>query len=355
MKKARLCDLGLISALESQTIYHAVSKAFKKDSHPTLILMRPKTPYVCIGYHQELSKEVDLEFCRINEIPVFRREIGGGAVLLDKNQLFFHLICSKDEISGDIEKRFRKFTRPAIETYRAFGIEAEFKPINDIQVRGRKIGGIGGKIGKSQIFASSMMFDFNHKMMSQVLKVPSEKMRDKVFQSLEEYITTMNRELGFKPDLREVKERLVENFEKTFHFEFEALNLSDEEREIVKILNERFSSEQFLNRKKFKRKDSKAVKISGGVYVREATYKARGGLIRATLRLRENLIEDLLLSGDFFVYPKNGLRKLEKALVGAELERKEILERIEAFFEEEIEILGVSRKDFLKVLMLTKA
>ncbi|MFQ5892623.1 MAG: biotin/lipoate A/B protein ligase family protein, partial [Candidatus Methanofastidiosia archaeon] len=161
MKKARLCDLGLVSALESQTIYHAVSKAFKKDSYPTLILMRPQIPYVCIGYHQELEREVDLEFCRLNEIPVFRREIGGGAVLLDQNQLFFHLICSEEEISGEIEKRFEKFAGPAIKTYRAFGIEAEFKPINDIQVRGRKIGGTGGgKIGKSQIFASSMMFDF---------------------------------------------------------------------------------------------------------------------------------------------------------------------------------------------------
>ena len=50
------------------------------------------------------------------------------------------------------------------------------------------------------MLVGSLMFDFNSELMARVLKVPSEKMRDKVYQSLQEYMTTMTRELGRLPD-----------------------------------------------------------------------------------------------------------------------------------------------------------
>jgi lipoate-protein ligase A len=52
--------------------------------------------YVCIGYHQDAQQEIDLEFARHNTIPVIRREVGGGAVYLDGQQLFFQLILRHD-------------------------------------------------------------------------------------------------------------------------------------------------------------------------------------------------------------------------------------------------------------------
>ena len=34
------------------------------DGPDTIILIAPDRPYVCIGYHQDLAAEVDLDYCR---------------------------------------------------------------------------------------------------------------------------------------------------------------------------------------------------------------------------------------------------------------------------------------------------
>ena len=81
----KLYDLQKVPWYESQLIYHALAKLGQE----ALVLVSPATPYVCIGFHQNAIQEVDLEYCKANAIPVFRREVGGGAVYLDGRQLFF--------------------------------------------------------------------------------------------------------------------------------------------------------------------------------------------------------------------------------------------------------------------------
>ena len=76
----------------SQSLYHAAAHLGKE----VLFILRPATPYVCLGYHQDVEQEIDVEFARTNQIPVFRREVGGGAVYLDSGQLFYQLILSKE-------------------------------------------------------------------------------------------------------------------------------------------------------------------------------------------------------------------------------------------------------------------
>ena len=87
-----LYNLGKIPWEESQLIYHSLALLGRE----ALSLVSPASPYVCIGYHQDVEQEVDLEFCSRNNIPVFRREVGGGAVFLDGQQLFFQLILKRE-------------------------------------------------------------------------------------------------------------------------------------------------------------------------------------------------------------------------------------------------------------------
>ena len=89
MKSIRLLDLGSVSPLHSQTVYHAVGHALDADAPDTIILVSSDRPYVCIGYHQAVEKEVDLDYCRERGLPVYRREVGGVVTLdLDDGQLF---------------------------------------------------------------------------------------------------------------------------------------------------------------------------------------------------------------------------------------------------------------------------
>jgi len=82
----------------SQTVYHAVGYAMKESTPNTIIMVSPNGPYVSIGYHQDIQKEVDLDYCAQHNLPVYRREVGGGAVFLDNGQLFTQWIFHKEDL-----------------------------------------------------------------------------------------------------------------------------------------------------------------------------------------------------------------------------------------------------------------
>lgn len=72
----KLYNLGKVPWYESQLIYHAVAALGRE----ALCLVPPATPYVCIGFHQDVEQELDLDFCKVNHIPVFSRDVGGGGL-----------------------------------------------------------------------------------------------------------------------------------------------------------------------------------------------------------------------------------------------------------------------------------
>ena len=70
------------------------------------------------------------------------------------------------------------------------------------------------------------------------------------------------------------------------------------------------------------------MKIHQDVRVLEAATKAPGGLVRATVRLREGRIDDLVFSGDFTLTPAFALGALEQSLRGVSVTRETLLGRL---------------------------
>lgn len=350
--KIRLLDLGVVPYLRSQTIFHGIAHAMGEQSPDTITLMSPREPYVCIGYHQELEKEIDVAYCRGAGLPMLRREVGGGAVYLDSGQVFYHWIFHPEHLPRRMEEVFQLYCQTLVQTYRAIGIAAEHRPVNDILVGSRKIGGTGAaSIGEATVLAGSLMFDFNFELMARVLRVPSEKFRDKVFQSLQGYMTTIKRERGEQRERQPVQEILIEQCRQTLGVAIEPGELTAEERRVIAQLDRRFQSPGWLHQKGGLREEG--VKIREGVRVAEADYKAAGGLIRITARIREGCLDDVSLSGDFFFHPAPLLAALEQALRGERIEEAALRHRVEAFYaEHEVQSPGVSAADWAKAITM---
>jgi lipoate-protein ligase A len=342
-----LYDLGSIPWAASQLIYHALPRLERE----ALVLLSPASPYVCIGYHQDLEKEVDVEFCKRNDIPIFRREVGGGAVYLDGDQLFYQLVIHKDNPLAPADKGsfYRKFLQAPIEAYCEIGIPAEYKPVNDIVARSRKISGNGaGEIGDYLILVGNLILDFNYDMMSNVLRVPDEKFRDKVYKSMQENLSTIKRELGDVPPRDALTASLVRGFEKALG-PLPPAGLDEELRTEVGRLEIEFLSEDWLHRIG-RRMEGRKLRIAAGVDLKHLVHKAPGGLIRGDVELTDSVITALTLSGDFFFYPAEKLHDLEEALVGKK--EAEIQEAIVQFYEEHgVESPGVQPADFAKVVI----
>jgi len=352
--KMKLYNLGHVPWLESQLIYHALPRLDMEG----LILLAPAEPYVCIGYHQDVTQEVDLDYCRAHGIPVFRREVGGGAVYLDGNQLFYQLVLHKDSPhpppgwggkGGGKEAFYRTLLEPAVNAYRQMGIGARYKPVNDIITdEGRKISGNGAaEIGDYLILVGNVIMDFDYETMVRVLRVPDEKYRDKVHKSLRENLSTIRRELGAAPPLDEIEASLVANYEAVLG-SLERSELPPVVYEKVAELKQTHTTDEWLY-KRGKRREERMVKIAAGVEVSQRVYKAPGGLIRAIVETREGRIAEVSLSGDFFFYPADKLEALEAALAGVAPGTVE--STIAEFYRwEGIESPGVTPSDFARVL-----
>jgi lipoate-protein ligase A len=344
-----LYALGKVAWEDSQLIYHAMAELGREG----LILLSPATPYVCIGFHQDAEREVDLDFCRTNGIPVFRRDVGGGAVYLDGGQLFFQLVLPRGDarIPASREAFFRKFLSPVVDIYRRLGIPAEFRPINDVIVGSRKISGSGvGEIGGCIVFVGNLIADFNYEMMTRILKVPDEKFRDKVHQTLRENLSTIRRELGEERAAQWPEERLnnlmIEEFGKlTGPFQPKtpdgALRVKMDELGSVML------TDAWLIQRRG-RSAERNVKIRSGVHVVQKVHKCRGGLIRADFEISDGRFRGVSISGDFFCFPAEKIQRLEAELEGRVVQ--EIREAIDAFYaDDELEIPGVGAADWLAV------
>lgn len=207
----RIYRPGALPWDETQAIYHALAQTGGEG----LVLCRPASRCVCLGMHDDLTQEVDEDYCRLRDIPLIRREIGGGTVLLDRAQLFFQLVLRANHplLAGARHGFFARFLQPAVRTLADFGLSAAIRAPADILVAGRKISGNGaGDIHGMAVFTGNILLGFDRTTMAGVLRLPDESSRQLLLRLLEQHLTTMSEELGNMPDIAAVEDRLANQF-----------------------------------------------------------------------------------------------------------------------------------------------
>jgi lipoate-protein ligase A len=359
--KWRLLNFGMKKGYFIQSVYEAVAKAITEKKSPnTIILVSPASPYVCIGIHQELEKEVDVEYCSAHAIPIVRRQTGGGAVYLDSSQQFYQIIVHKDDpaVPLGVEPFYNHFLIPTVNVYRRYGLPAEYRPINDVMIRGKKASGNGAvTLGEAMILIGNVIYDIDTEVMVNVLKVPSEKFRDKMIKSLQKYMTSLTNELSDPPERSEIVDHLIEEYESLLDCTLTPGELSALEKDYLTPILSRLHSEEWLHKSSRRRErllslvEAKCTKVAGGVMVCEASHKAQK-LIRITLESVNGRITDILISGDFFYEPAESLGELEEELKGMKIRKKLLTEKIETFLQtHDIQIAGITAKDLVEAII----
>ena len=350
--KLRVLDFGTVSALRSQAVYHGLAAAIGPASDPILSLASPQTPYVCVGLHQDIEKEVDLAYCGAQGLPVWRRHVGGGAVYLDQNQLFTHFVYPQAKAPTRADRLYPLFIEPVVRTYREMGIAAAWRPVNDIQVDGRKIGGTGAaQIGAATVMVGSFLMDFDTATMARCLKVPSEKFRDKLRQTLDDYMTTMVRELGTVPDRAEIKRLFLRHCGEVLGVTPVTDQPTEAEWRAIETAEAELADPEFID-VQHRKQVALGVKIAADTHLTEAARKAPGGLLRVTLLERQGRIADLVLSGDFTCLPPEGVDALACRLIGVSLSPEALETAVAAAMADlGLDMPGVTAADLAQTVM----
>lgn len=359
MEQWRLIDLGQAEPYTAQAFYEAVAEAVHRGTSPnTLLLVQPASPYACIGYHQDLEKEIDQEYVKQARLPVIRRSQGGGATYLDSNQVFYQVVFRDSRaLPKKVDTLFEKLLAVTVAGYRRLKVQAEFKPLNDVVVGGRKISGNGAGLHETAtILVGNFIMDLSYTQMARVLRVPDEKFRDKMAKSMEQWVSSLKRELGESPAPNRIKEVYAEEFQRLLGVRLVPGEPTDEERRIFQEETlPRHTSREWLHMDAPRGKPGRAVKIAHEVKVVEADHKA-GKLIRLRAEVKGTEILDLRITGDLFVVPKEAVSELEAALIGAHIEEEELMEIIASFYDEKRpESPGVTPRDYVDAFMKLKA
>lgn len=207
-----------------------------------------KPSAVTIGYFQSMKEEVNLEFCKKREITVVRRITGGGAVFHDENgEITYSIVVSERNAPKDIIKSYELYCRGLVLALNRLGLKAEFKPVNDVLVHGRKISGSAQTRKRGVVLQhGTFMYDTDIGTLAVVLKIVPEKLRDKGATKLEERVITASKALGRKVSRSEALKALIEGFREALKVRFVEESLTREELELAKkLVEEKYSRNEW--------------------------------------------------------------------------------------------------------------
>ncbi|MEM1514577.1 MAG: biotin/lipoate A/B protein ligase family protein [Candidatus Bathyarchaeia archaeon] len=247
----RLLDTGLRDAYYNMALDEAIAIARSRKLVPnTIRFFRWEPSAVSIGYFQSMEEEVDIEACNRLGINYVRRRTGGGAVYHDRDgELTYSIIIDEEHqlISKDLQRTYEVLCSGLVRGLRILGVPAEFSPINDIVVIGKKISGNAQTRSMGVVHQhGTILRDVNPKLMFTVLKVPSEKIRDKLIKSAEERVTSINKYLRREVSFDQLKKALIVGFEEAFNIKLVPGEVIEfEEKHAIKLRNEKYSTREW--------------------------------------------------------------------------------------------------------------
>jgi len=343
----RVIDTGVRAGRANVAFDQALIEARKEGIIPDTIRFLRFRPSALIGRHQILSHEVSVDYCRRRGIEIGRRVTGGGGLYLDEGQLGWELVFDRRTLGlADLADATRRICEAAVRGLNALGVAACYRPRNDLEIGGRKVGGTGGFFdGDTLFFQGTLLVDFDPQEMIAALRVPASKLAKRDLASAGQRVITLREVLGAQlPSLKSIYDGLLAGFAEGLDIAPRWGSITTAEEDLAeRLYREEIGTEEFVAMLDAPAADGTAV---------SASLTTAGGTVRADIRLEHpagQRIREVLITGDFFVTPPRVVLDLEAALRGIEAAQagravEEFLARTPAQF------MSLSRGDFRSVV-----
>ncbi|MCI0618607.1 lipoate--protein ligase, partial [bacterium] len=304
-----------LAADEFLMSYHAAKQAI---AEPTLRLYTYRSHCALAGRFQNIEAEIDLQACRKFDVQFNRRPTGGGAILMGDGQLGISFTAPANFLGEETRPMeiYRRLSTPLIQALEKSGIQARFRPKNDLETKGKKIAGLGVYFDPfgAMLFHASLLVDLDLAFMLRILKIPLEKISDKAdTDSVAKRITTVFQESEHSISINEMRKNVRQAFQEMFgvQWKVESWNNS-EKKQIEQLAKEKYQNEEWL----FQRTPQPEMT---GMSVK----KTPAGLLRTYMGLKGEIIKSVLITGDFFE-SSEALNQIEAGLKWSPLEKNSI-------------------------------
>ena len=264
------------------------------ESVPTLRLYTYKSHCALVGRFQNVENEVQVHYCRAQDIPINRRPTGGGAIIMGADQLGVALTIPGrgDDSYSHARELMATFSEALVCGLNQLGIRASFRRKNDIEVNGKKLVGLGIYRAPSGglLFHASLLVDLDIALMLSVLNTPFEKLSDKGVETVARRITTIRRETMSQIHVEEVRQEIARGFSLSLDVELASGEFASDELPAISTLErEKYQTEEWINQ-------TTAVADTFG----SSKIKTPAGLVDVRVTMAGSTIKAAFISGDFF-------------------------------------------------------
>lgn len=335
-----------LSTAEGLAVDDTLPQSVALHDSPPILHLYTFIPSVIVGKYQDIEAALHLDRCRQRGIQYSRRSTGGGTVIMGPEIVSLGLGIPADYpgLGSGVLGLFESLSGVLIQALSGLGIEAHFRPKNDLEVNGKKIAGLSAaaETGKSLLFHTSLLVDFDVELMLDIMKTPLVKVQDKGYNCFSQRMTTVRRELGRAVPVNVVVEAIQRAFEERFGIRFVEDTPDEWERESVR----RFTEERYTNKTWiFSHKHPRSRMGLGQL-------KTRGGLLEVFLALSGASIESVVITGDFFSTSED-VQRIENALKWTSARKESILENLASVWREDM-IFGVDMPTLTNAILLAK-
>ena len=340
----------------SVSVSPAVERAVVRgEAPPTVFLNIFDRDSITIGVNEDPEQVLDLDFCRDRGVLFRRRVNGGGPIYAGAGSAFlvFFMPTSHPRVPETTAEAFPQILTAVADVFRdRYGFPAEYRPLNDIQVEGRKLVPTSLKIedGVMTFRIIVNVKPIDTELAGKAMPMPPEKVQDKVHKDLTSRFTWLEREAGHEISDQELEAFTLAVAEHAFgETGLEPASINDAERAYADDFRRELETDGWLFGKSERIRFGPALR--SGDAVGRGRVKAVGGMIRATLAVRDGAVLQAIVNGDWHPRPLDGIAWLEDALAGANADEGSLKDRVHDFLtRDDVEFAGIEPGDLTAAL-----
>ena len=283
-------------------------------------------PSVIFGRNQLIENEVNLDYCRRHGIQMYRRKSGGGCVYADMKNVMFSYITSDEQVGFT----FNRYINMVVLMLRRMGVDASPSGRNDVMIGDRKVSGNAFyKIPRRSIVHGTMLYDTDMINMVGSITPSDAKLLSKGVASVRQRVALLKDYTSLSLDefKSHVRKMLCDD----------ELTLTGQQVAEIEEMEKEYLSDAFI-------------------YGRNPSYTLikkrrieRVGDMEARIEVKNGIIKDINLMGDFFLtgdLDRGLLQKLHGVELSHETLRRALPDRLDDI------IMNLMTEDF--ILLLTE-
>lgn len=216
---------------------------------PAMRLWQWSHPAVVIGSFQSFINEINPDGVQRHGVTVARRISGGGAMFMEQdNCVTYSLYAPTSLVDGmSFSDSYPFLDAWVMHALADMGVEAFYKPLNDIATPQGKIGGAAQKrLARGGLLHHiTMSYDIDADKMTEVLRIGQEKLSDKGIRSAKKRVDPLRRQTGLSR--QQIWDAMIGEFQTRYGAKIVELT-DDEIQRAEQLAEEKFSRPEWTHR-----------------------------------------------------------------------------------------------------------